>query len=86
MIAALRRLFSPELSELSERVTHLERQFSEWEVTLVGLTDKLSSQLKRLAARSGGREGSEAARVAELNEAIRMRRRARAFPLTNGDG
>jgi len=86
MIAALRRLFSPGLSDLDARMTRLEGDFREWEVTMSGLTDKMSSQLKRLAARQGARPMDEAARIAELNESIRMRRRSRAFPLTNGDG
>jgi len=86
MISALRRFFSPDLSKLDERMTRLEGDLREWEVTMSGLTDKMSSQLKRLAARSGARPMDEAARQAEVNEAIRLRRRSRAFPLTNGDG
>lgn len=85
MFLFLRRLFAPPDSELRERVAQLERSLAEWEVTMTGLTDKMSSQLKRLATRHGRGGTDEAARQAELNEAIRYRRRSRLTHINGGD-
>lgn len=84
MLSWLRRLFAPSLADLETRVTRLELSRAEWETDLTSLTDKLSSQLKRMRQRHVSAE-PEKTREELLNDAIRARRRSRAFPLTNGD-
>lgn len=82
MLQLLRRLFgvtptrdNGNLAALEERVARLERTRVEWELELSSLTDKLSSQLKRLgqrAAREKDQDSDEA-----INERIRRGRIAR---------
>jgi hypothetical protein len=76
MLSWLRRLFAPPVDTQSERIARLERSLAEWEVTMTGLCDKMSTQLKRQAARHGGNRepSSEEERREALNRAIRLRR------------
>lgn len=83
MFTWLRSLFAPEVRELQSRLGHLETRWAEVETDVTSLTDKLSSQLKRMRQRHVGAE-PELSREEALNQAIRARRRSRFTP-SDGD-
>lgn len=59
----------------------MELRLTEWEVTLTGLTDKLSTQLKRMAQRKRDNGAPDDPSDDEtLNRAIRARRAGLSFP------
>lgn len=74
----LRALFSPEPTnrELAERIEALEATWRDTELELTGLTDKLSTQLKRMRQRAVD-AGPQLSREDQISQAIRARRSAR---------